>query len=268
MERIAMVEDDEDTDWLNLDLSGVRPEIKGNAGHNQMSELDQIAQEMKRGLNLVAEGEEAATQGWLIYGVARNKGRAKFPVGDNKRFNEWLANTNLVFVHPNDAAAASWAASNPEQFEQMREKYPNVRTVRGWHDKWKKDQKPTVGVVPTDSNLRLPDQKEAERIKNLKDRQASTDSEAEKEAVQRKLDKYKEQGVDVDAVVDQKQEDQNRDEYFREKATRDEIAIRIATKLVEQANIRVIKTLVLHAFPNTEELEQAELDYTTQYEGA
>jgi hypothetical protein len=138
----------------------------------------------------------------------------------------------------------------------------------GWHDKWKKDQKPTVGVVPTDSNLRLPDQKEAERIKNLKDRQASTDSEAEKEAVQRKLDKYKEQGVDVDAVVDQKQEDQNRDEYFREKATRDEIAIRIATKLVEQANIRVIKTLVLHAFPNTEELEQAELDYTTQYEGA
>lgn len=251
--------------WLGIDFSGVRPVINSQAGHNQKSELDAIVEDALRGLAMVKQGEDQTIAGWVAYGVALNKGRAMFPSDD--QFGQWV-NGNLPHTEGHERLAAMWAAEDPDRLYKILEENPKVTTVRGAHAKWKKDQKPTVGVVPTDSNLRLPDQKEAERIKNLKDRQASTDSEAEKEAVQRKLDKYKEQGVDVDAVVDQKQEDQNRDEYFREKATRDEIAIRIATKLVEQANIRVIKTLVLHAFPNTEELEQAELDYTTQYEGA
>jgi hypothetical protein len=254
--------------WLGIDFSGVRPVINSQAGHNQKSELDDIVEDALRGLAMVKQGEEQTIAGWIAYGVALNKGRAMFP--SDEQFGQWvrvsqLARDGITF---DDRAAAMWAAEDPDRLYKILEENPKVTTVRGAHAKWKKDQKPSFGVVPTDSNLRLPDQKEAERIKNLKDRQASTDSEAEKEAVQRKLDKYKEKGVDVDAVVDQKQEDQNRDEYFREKATRDEIAIRIATKLVEQANIRVIKTLVLHAFPNTEELEQAELDYTTQYKGA
>jgi len=255
--------------WLGIDFSGVRPVINSQAGHNQKSELDAIVEDALRGLAMVKQGEEQTIAGWIAYGVALNEGRKKFP--SNEQFGQWVVSCNLQLDGPsaaNDRAAAMWAAEDPDRLYKILEENPKVTTVRGAHAKWKKDQKPSFGVVPTDSNLRLPDQKEAERIKNLKDRQASTDSEAEKEAVQKKLDKYKEQGVDVDAVVDQKQEDQNRDEYFREKATRDEIAIRIATKLVEQANIRVIKTLVLHAFPNTEELEQAELDYTTQYEGA
>ena len=251
--------------WLGIDFSGVRPVINSQAGHNQKSELDAIVEDALRGLAMVKQGEDQTIAGWIAYGVALNKGRAKFP--SNEQFGQWVKG-NLPETEQKEREAAMWAAEDPDRLYKILEENPKVTTVRGAHAKWKKDQKPSFGVVPTDSNLRLPDQKEAERIKNLKDRQASTDSEAEKEAVQRKLDKYKEQGVDVDAVVDQKQEDQNRDEYFREKATRDEIAIRIATKLVEQANIRVIKTLVLHAFPNTEELEQAELDYTTQYEGA
>lgn len=252
--------------WLGIDFSGVRPVINSQAGHNQKSELDTIVEDALRGLAMVKQGEEQTIAGWIAYGVALNKGRAMFP--SNEQFGQWVVSNNLMGTNDMDRLGAMWAAEDPDRLYKILEQNPKVTTVRGAHAKWKKDQKPSFGVVPTDPNLRLPDQKEAERIKNLKDRAASTDSEAEKEAVQRKLDKYKEQGVDVDAVVDQKQEDQNRDEYFREKATRDEIAIRIATKLVEQANIRVIKTLVLHAFPNTEELEQAELDYTTQYEGA
>jgi hypothetical protein len=50
-----------------------------------------------------------------------------------------------------------------------------------------------------------------------------------------------------------------RDVYFREKATRDEIAIRIASEARWQANIRVIKTLVSMP-PKHRRLEQAELD--------
>lgn len=105
-------------------------------------------------------------------------------------------------------------------------------------------------------------QEEAKRIRNMKDRAASTDSEAERIAVQKKLDKYRDEGVDVDAVMDQKEEDQEREGYFREKQNREEIALRLATKLIEQGNTRVIKSLVLSAFPSEAQLLQAERDYT------
>lgn len=105
-------------------------------------------------------------------------------------------------------------------------------------------------------------QEEEKRIRNMKDRAASTDSEAERIAVQKKLDKYRDEGVDVDAVMDQKEEDQEREGYFREKQTREGIALRLATKLIEQGNTRVIKSLVLSAFPSEAQLLQAERDYT------
>lgn len=105
-------------------------------------------------------------------------------------------------------------------------------------------------------------QEEEKRIRNMKDRAASTDSEAERIAVQKKLDKYRDEGVDVDAVMDQKEEDQEREGYFREKQNREEIALRLATKLIEQGNTRVIKSLVLSAFPSEAQLLQAERDYT------
>jgi len=105
-------------------------------------------------------------------------------------------------------------------------------------------------------------QEEEKRIRNMKDRAASTDSEAERIAVQKKLDKYRDEGVDVDAVMDQKEEDQEREGYFREKQNREGIALRLATKLIEQGNTRVIKSLVLSAFPSEAQLLQAERDYT------
>ena len=105
-------------------------------------------------------------------------------------------------------------------------------------------------------------QGEEKRIRNMKDRAASTDSEAERIAVQKKLDKYRDEGVDVDAVMDQKEEDQEREGYFREKQNREQIALRLATKLIEQGNTRVIKSLVLSAFPSEAQLLQAERDYT------
>ena len=105
-------------------------------------------------------------------------------------------------------------------------------------------------------------QEEEKRIRNMKDRAASTDSEAERIAVQKKLDKYRDEGVDVDAVMDQKEEDQEREGYFREKQNREQIALRLATKLIEQGNTRVIKSLVLSAFPSEAQLLQAERDYT------
>ena len=257
-----MDEDEEDTlDWLGIDLSGVRPEVvASNAGHNQKSELDKIVEDALRGLGLVSDGEKTAIQGWIIYGAALNKGRELFP--SDEQFGEWVCNKLLHTIDRPDRAAAMWAAGYPEQFEQMREKYPKVRTVRGWHDKWKKESRPTtVSVVPTDTSLRLPDEKEAQRIRNLKDRAASTDSPAEREAVESKLNKYRDEGVDVDAVVDQEQEDEGRKQYYEEKQQRDVIARRIADHLYQTRDVDTIKSLILSVFPNIEALQKAESIY-------
>lgn len=263
--------DEEDTlDWLGIDLSGVRPEVvASNAGHNQKSELDKIVEDALRGLGLVNEGEETAIQGWIIYGAALNKGRELFPSDDDYNFGKWKqANVypklGESFAQPkaDEEIAAMWAAKSPEQFEQMREKYPKVRTVRGWHSKWQKESKPTtVSVVPTDTSLRLPDEKEAQRIRNLKDRAASTDSPAEREAVENKLNKYRDEGVDIDAVVDQEQEDEGRKQYYEEKQQRDVIARRIADHLYQTRDVDTIKSLILNVFPNIEALQKAESIY-------
>ena len=254
-----MIEYEEDTSWLNVDLSGVRPEIVSSAGHNQKSELDKIVEDALRGLGLVSDGEETAIQGWIIYGAALNKGRELFP--SDEQFGQWVS-ANLAVTHDHDRAAAMWAAAKPGQFEQMREKYPKVRTVRGWHAKWKKEIKTTtVSVVPTDTSLRLPDDKEAKRIKSLKDRAASTNSTAERENVESKLNKYREEGIDVDAVVDQEQEDEGRDQYYEEKQQRDVVARRIADHLYRTRDVDTIKSLILSVFPNIEDLRKAESIY-------
>ena len=65
----------------------------------------------------MASGEENTLAGWLAYGAALNEGRDIFPKGDNERFSEWLAKSNLdVGVHPGEQQAAMWAAGNPDQF--------------------------------------------------------------------------------------------------------------------------------------------------------
>jgi len=96
--------------------------------------------QIEEGLKQVSEGEDKTIEGWLIYGAAINEGRAMFPKGDNKRFSEWLARNNLSQADRPDRSAAMWAAANPEEFEATREAYPRVRTVRGLHAKWRKEQ--------------------------------------------------------------------------------------------------------------------------------
>lgn len=259
------MDDEEFADWLGVDLSGRQPSIKSNAGHNQQVELDKYAEDARHGLAMVKKGEDDVISGWLTYGEALNKGRSRFGEDDDYNFGKWkqanvYSNLEESFaIHPADEAAAMWAAEDPDRMYKVLEENPKIRTVRGAHAKWNKDNpppKPPKGVVPTNPNLRLPTEDEAKRIKNLKDRAASTTSEPEKEAVQRKLEKLKEGGVDVDSVVDQKGEDEERDAYFREKLHREQLATAIAEEFIRTGNVRLIRHLVLVAYPNTEELEQ------------
>lgn len=110
-------------------------------GHNERAyRLDTLAAEARKGLERVEQGEENTIGGWLAYGHALNEGRALFP-GD-REFGEWVALSQLatraddVEISRDDRAAAMWAASNADQFEEARQR-GNPRTIRGIHAKWK-----------------------------------------------------------------------------------------------------------------------------------
>lgn len=109
-------------------------------GHNERSyRLDVLAEEARKGLQSVEQGEEATIGGWLAYGHALNEGRALFP--SDREFGEWIQCANLAQWNGNDVdrhdrAAAMWAAANADQFEEARQR-GNPRTIRGIHAKWK-----------------------------------------------------------------------------------------------------------------------------------
>ncbi len=89
-------------------------------GHNSTRELDLIAGTARRGLELVAAGEGKAIEGWQLFGGSLNIGRSLFEKGGqgDKDFGAWKVASQLGTPSRNDAAAAMWAAREPEQFGQ------------------------------------------------------------------------------------------------------------------------------------------------------
>lgn len=108
------------------------------AGHNESAvRLAALAGDAQIGLDRVARGEADAVEGWLAYGAALNEGRALF--AEDKAFGRWVAeslSSNLE-VHPAEQSAAMWAAANADQLSEAKAAC-NARTLRGWHDQWKK----------------------------------------------------------------------------------------------------------------------------------
>lgn len=105
-------------------------------GHNERTaRLGLLAEDAKRGLEVVKHGEGKTIEGWLAYGAALNEGRGMFP--SDKEFGQWAYSSNLEEgIHPAEQSAAMWAAANPEEFETAKAS-SNARTVRGIHAKWK-----------------------------------------------------------------------------------------------------------------------------------
>lgn len=268
------MDDDEYAELLGLDLTGRQPSVKSNAGHNKQTELDKYAEDARRGLAMVQQGEDDVIAGWIIYGEALKKGREEFP--SDEQFGEWKHREGLcdsrcreckrvgqLDTHQpyyKDALSSMWAAEDPDRMYKVLEENPKIRTVRGAHAKWKKDNptpKTPKGGSSTDPNLRLPTEEEAKRIRNMKDRIASTDSEPEKEAVQKKLEKLKESGIDVDSVVSQEEEDNEREAYRNKQRPLDYMANEIARILIDTKDYSFVAALAKAAYPKDGELEQA-----------
>ena len=111
-----------------------------NMGHNEATaRLGLLAEDARKGLERVEAGEADTIEGWIAYGHALNEGRKLLP--SDEQFGQWVAENGLSQlgtheVKRDERAAAMWAAANPDQFEEAREK-GSARTVRGIHAKWK-----------------------------------------------------------------------------------------------------------------------------------
>jgi len=151
-----------------------------NMGHNEATaRLGLLAEDARKGLERVANGEADAIEGWLAYGHALNEGRALFHPDDDKGFGKWVADLHrqLVGVEPNDheRAAAMWAAANPDQFEEAREK-GSARTVRGIHAKWKELVEARAAIAEAE---RLLKESEQARKQSAKLEQVEAEAEAQ-----------------------------------------------------------------------------------------
>lgn len=114
--------------------------MSANYGHNENAvRLAALAGDAQIALDKVARGEADAVDGWLAYGAALNEGRA-LHAGD-REFGQWKSANVLsqvgIALKADEEVAAMWAAANADQLAEARAA-SNARTVRGWHDQWKK----------------------------------------------------------------------------------------------------------------------------------
>ena len=159
----------------------------------------------KAGLAKVAKGEALATEGWLEYGTGLNEGRERFPKGGqgDKDFGAWKVAQQLDGPNDMECLAAMWAAEDLERFYAIQAKYPQVRTVRGLHAKWKKP-------APKQPKPKM-DKDDKRKVRKL---QAVIDDPAADpnvvEACKRKLDGYKTAHGEkaVDDFIEQAKEDE------------------------------------------------------------
>ena len=147
----------------------------------------------------------------------------------------------------------------------------NARTI----ERWEADRKvifsnPELVAKVTDAEtyrevkreLRKATKEEAEKITKLKNLGDSSESEAAN--VDRQLEKFRSQGIDVDAVASQKdfdrvaaEKDKAREEYFAKVNPRRELAAKFAKILVDNKDYGMVAANAIAAYPRDGELEKA-----------
>lgn len=160
------------------------------------------------------------------------------------------------------------ANSAPSQSEHADDMGVTRRTVANWEDTRKevmKDPdlakkvstpegyKEAKAVVK--ERLRKATKEEAEKIAKLKS--LGERSEAEAGNVERKLDKYREQGIDVDAVKSEKEKDNAKEAYREKYEPLKEMAREIAQILIDTKDYNLVASIALAAYPRDGELERA-----------
>jgi len=169
-------------------------------------------------------------------------------------------------------------ATNPTNVGAVlsaKEHADSLGVARFTVERWEKDRKaifsnPELVAKVTDAEtyrevkreLRMATKEEAEKITKLKNLGDSSDTEAAN--VDRVLEKYREQGIDVDAVPSQKdfdrvaaEKDKAREEYFAKVNPRRELAAKFAKILVDNKDYGMVAANAIAAYPRDGELEKA-----------
>ena len=137
--------------------------------------------------------------------------------------------------------------------------------------RWEKDRKEIVADPKLSEKAATPEgYKEAER--EVKKRRKATKeeanriaklkslgerSEAESSNVGRKLDKYREQGINVDEVESEEDKERARDDYREKQRPITEMADEIAKILIDNRDYKFVAVLARAAYPKQGDLEHA-----------
>lgn len=115
--------------------------MTGAMGDNRLAF---VVDDARQAMGRLLQGEEFTIGAWLAYGHALIEARELLK-GDAE-FGRWLDENSLRqvagpdgiprHIEDHERAAAMWAAANPVQFEEARQR-GNPRTIRGIHAKWK-----------------------------------------------------------------------------------------------------------------------------------
>lgn len=103
--------------------------------------------------------------------------------------------------------------------------------------------------------LRKATKEEADKILKLKD--LGERSDAESGNVERMLDKYSKQGIDVDAVRSQGQIEKTREAYWEARRPREELSMTLAKILVDAKDYETVAAVLQAAYHRPGELEKA-----------
>lgn len=217
------------------------------------------------------------------YVASENVNRRHMSSAEKEYFYAMRVNATGVRKREDSLKQFSSDVENSTTVPSQHEHAASLGVHRDTVAKWEKDRKvifsdPEQAAKVTDAEtyrevkreLRKATKEEAEKITKLKNLGDSSDTEAAN--VDRVLEKYREQGIDVDAVPSQKdfdrvaaEKDKAREEYFELVRPRRELTLAIAQLLIDNKDYKMVAAMASAAYPRPGELEKAHEIISQEY---
>ena len=219
----------------------------------------------------------------VMYLASENINRRHMSVAEKDYFYVSMANAVGVRKREDSLKQFSSDPQNCGTVPSAKEHADSLGVHVNTITNWEKDRKvifsdPERAAKVTDAQsykevkreLRKATKEEAEKITKLKNLGDSSDTEAAN--VDRVLEKYREQGIDVDAVPSQKdfdrvaaEKDKAREEYFELVRPRRELTLAIAQLLIDNKDYKMVAAMASAAYPRPGELEKAHEIISQEY---
>lgn len=204
------------------------------------------------------------------YVTSENVARRHLSTAEKEFFYVQMANAVGVRKREDSLKQYSTDVENSTTVPSQDERANDLGVHRDTVAKWEKGRKEIMSDPVLAEKVSTPEgfkeakqeikkrkatKEEAEKIAKLKS--LGERSEAEAGNVERKLDKYREQGIDVDAVKSEKEKDNAKEAYREKYEPLKEMAREIAQILIDTKDYNLVASIALAAYPRDGELERA-----------